>query len=132
MPTRPSENIALRIHLVGNRFPESEPRESDFSLYTAWKGKPRECPDEKYYSNNLVVFDDAGRGLALLAARHAMPTSCGSREYAEIGGLMMAMRVRQARPLAPSFGRNRDTKCRVVQRGPGRLRRRRRLARWNG
>ena len=47
----------------------------------------RERPDMLFVSGGPFLLSRRVQ-LALLAARHAVPTSYGSREYAEIGGLM--------------------------------------------
>src|SRR5205823_5929003 len=56
-------------------------------IETVFAAFGRQRPDALFVTGGPFLLSRRMH-LALLAARHAMPTSYGSREYAEIGGLM--------------------------------------------
>jgi putative ABC transport system substrate-binding protein len=71
--------MALQIQIVN----ADTSREIDVAFATF----ARERPDALFVSGGPFLLSRRVQ-LALLAARHAVPASYGSREYAEIGGLM--------------------------------------------
>jgi len=56
-------------------------------IETAFAAFRRQRPDGLFVTGGPFLLSRRMQ-LALLSARHAMPSSYGSREYAEIGGLM--------------------------------------------
>ena len=60
---------------------------SSRDIETAFAAIGRERPDALFVTGGPLLLSRRMQ-LALLAARHAIPTSYGSREYAEIGGLI--------------------------------------------
>jgi putative ABC transport system substrate-binding protein len=71
--------MGLQIQLVN--------ADTSHEIDTAFATFVRERPDAFFVSGGSFLLSRRVQ-LALLAARHAVPASYGSREYAEIGGLM--------------------------------------------
>jgi putative tryptophan/tyrosine transport system substrate-binding protein len=71
--------MGLQIQLVN--------ADTSHEIDTAFATFVRERPDALFVSGGSFLLSRRVQ-LALLAARHAVPASYGSREYAEIGGLM--------------------------------------------